>query len=99
MGTFILPAKEQMIAGLPVGKLNNLERRVGVLETSGGDGSTGFSNFIVTRSGNYISSILVGSTTYTVSRTGNYISSVTNGTETLTFTRNGSNQITSGTVS
>lgn len=67
--------------------------------TSTASGSSGFQAFTVTRTGSYISSILVGSTTYTISRTGSYISSVTDGSQTLTFTRNGSNQITSGAVS
>lgn len=69
-----------------------------VISATGG-GSTGFSDFTITRSGDYISSVLVGSTTYTYSRTGAYISSVTDGSQTLTFTRNGDNQITEGVVS
>lgn len=70
-----------------------------ITSTASGGGSSGFQDFTVNRSGNYISSVVVGAVTFTITRTGSYISSVTNGTETLTFTRNGSNQITSGTVS
>ena len=53
----------------------------------------------VSRSGNYISSVVLsGGRTLTITRTGNYISSITDGTKTWTYTRNGSNQITSWAV-
>lgn len=42
MGEFILQRNQQMIASLPIGKLNNLEKRVAALETSGGGGATTF---------------------------------------------------------
>lgn len=33
MGTFILKKNEQMIAGIPIGKLNNIDKRLAVLES------------------------------------------------------------------
>lgn len=40
MGDFILPRNQQMIASLPIGRLNNLEQRVKALEAGGGGAST-----------------------------------------------------------
>ena len=40
MGKFILPGNQQMIQGIPVGKLNNLDSRVKALESGGASGGT-----------------------------------------------------------
>lgn len=40
MGTFFLKSREQMVQGLPVGKLANLEARIKALEAGGGGGGS-----------------------------------------------------------
>lgn len=42
MGEFILQKNEQFVSSLPIGKLNDLSKRVKVLEDSGGAGSSTF---------------------------------------------------------
>ena len=60
----------------------------------------GLRSSVITRTGNYISSIAkTGGRTITINRDGNnYITSIGDGTNTWTLTRNGSNQITAITV-
>lgn len=40
MGTFPLPNGQQMVAGLPVGRLNSLENRIAAIEKNGGGGGS-----------------------------------------------------------